>query len=231
MFAEFIGKQVSAHDIPPWSNPANWAGGKVPVSSNGLHILVDGSSLEDLGTAQNPFVAQDVISTNLSHPLLAVDGFLSVRDAIGVSLEVLGGLHVSRALIDPTYIGIGGKGTVEIGQGIIGPTTIDFTRGVEFPGASDGTLILDKAPRGSFDDLVRMGGGLGSPLHDKVELGGVSFDHADVIPNPSGDFTLRLTNHGAPVYQLTHVGLGGGTVSVGVDPKTGYDFVSYSQTD
>jgi hypothetical protein len=69
----------------------------------------------------------------------------------------------------------------------------------------------------------------------------MNFDRADFIPNSGtatngfGDsFTLRLSEAGKAVYDLTDVRVPvdghPGTLSVGHDPTTGYDFVAYTKT-
>jgi hypothetical protein len=91
-------KGTSGSSGSDWSNPSNWVGGKVPISSHRLHVQIDAGSTEDLGTAQAPFQTDDIIgaSVGLSAPSLDVTGFLHAHDIKnlgGLSAEGGGSIH------------------------------------------------------------------------------------------------------------------------------------------
>ena len=44
-----------------WSDPSAWADNHVPKSSHGLDVLVETYSTADVGTAADPFIANDVV--------------------------------------------------------------------------------------------------------------------------------------------------------------------------
>jgi hypothetical protein len=122
------------------------------------------------------------------------------------------------------------------------------TRGTH-QNAMGSTLVLDKPPSHELAVPIVFPTGAPAPnVHDavypfdlKIELGKLKFDHADLIPNPPGmhpdegdNSTLRLTQAGKTVYQLTNVLVPqdgyGGKLSVGTDSATGYNFVEYKNT-
>src|SRR5690349_1827967 len=116
MKATFIADQIGAHNDPLWSNPKNWAGGEVPQSSKGLHVVDQGfgMSIMDLGTASCPFVAKDVISANLGlNESVGVSGFLSLRDIKVPDVEVVGNLDVRHRAAAENF-GLSASGTLEI---------------------------------------------------------------------------------------------------------------------
>jgi len=240
MEAMYIGHQRFSHVADLWSDRGNWNGGEVPSSNVHLDVLYEGIGYNavDLGSAQVPFLAHDVMTAT---PGLGVHSFLSVHDIDGVGVIVEGGLRV-RHDSDVGTMSFSGAGTAEIGHDVEN-TSFKFQGINESPfgnAAHDATLILDRPPPGSLGNAIIFetsrynvtGSG-------KIELGGIVFDHADFLPSVpgTGASTIQLTNHGCPVYQLTNVSQTlwtgettafSGSLSVGEDPKTGFDFVSYT---
>jgi hypothetical protein len=238
-YAEFLPTGSGGHF---WSDPGSWADGKVPTSSKELHIRLDDLSVSrmDLGTAQDVFVAADVLSAGVGFNELIVQGFLRVQDIDVQRTIVSGNLLITRST-GSTPFDVVGTGTLEIKHDI-GQSTLGF-HGVgprEF--GNDATIILDEPPKSSFNNSVYFSGNLVGPspvLSQKIELGGLRFDHADFVPNPSTpnpgtsdqEGRLELTNHGRLVYEMTNVfSQTGGTFSVGSDSKTCYDYVAWSHT-
>lgn len=231
-----------------WSNAAVWANGKVPVSSSTLDIQLNQASTDDLGTAQTPFVARDVIGAaiGVTHPSLSVTGFLHALDienlsalditsnnnvTVGASLinipnvDVENGsvLNVGLGLTNVKHVTMGSGGKVDVHHGVVG-TTFSF-------GAGGGTLILDNPPGTNLADTIALGiVTVGSP--DIVELGHLNFTGAKFVPsvaNPSVggiDFTVSGKTGPTTVYRLDHV-TGVVPFTIGVDPATGYHFISF----
>jgi hypothetical protein len=207
-----------------WSDPTAWINGKVPTSSNGLHVQLDvGGSLEDLGTQTAPFVTNDVIGAGvgLGSPDLFVDGFLQAQDVRNLILvqvdgfqEGAAGLDVRHDLTNVKALDVQSNSKVEIGHNF-GSTSFSLEGGTN-------TLILDQTPKGSLDNSIIV---LGTAI---IELGHVKFDHADFIPPLPGsaDGHIQLTNHGVPVYELDNVLGGALTASFGgIDKVTHNDIL------
>jgi hypothetical protein len=237
--ATYISQQKLSHVADLWSNPDNWADGGVPSSSVDLDVLYTGIGYNavDLGTAQDPFLTHNVTAETSG---LGVDGFLSTYDIEGKSVVVEGSLLV-RNDASADIITLGGAGTTEIEH--------NFAKaGFMFQGinespfgdaARDATLILDRPPPGSIDNgVVFQTNRYNVTGSGKIELGGLVFDHADLLPAVpgTGPSTIQLTNHGCPVYQLTNVSQAlwngettvfSGSLSVGTDSENGYHFVAY----
>jgi hypothetical protein len=228
-----------------WSNPAVWNTGSVPASSNALNIRLDVSSSDNLGTAANPFVANDVVgaTTGLTHPSLAVNGFLhtnDIRNLSDINIDSDASITVRRSLVnvqsieahDGGSLSVGGNlinvktgvisfgSTVQVGHGI-GNTAFSF-------GIGGGDLILNDPQGHGLGNRLNVGDGNAPAV---IELGRLKFNAADFIPNSPGSLTgkLDLTENGHTVYQLRDVqeSTSGGMFTVGLDSKTGYDFVSY----
>jgi hypothetical protein len=227
-----------------WSDPKSWWNNTVPAGGSAQEVLLTASSFENLGTAANPFVADEVIGVTpgLTFPPLTVGGFLHARDIIGLSeLQILpsGGVTTGRDLIavrnvdahdggdllvGGSLIGVGAVNisfgsTVEVGHGL-GNTTFSF-------GIGGATLIVDGPARQGMANKLLLGPGNGGPT---IEFGRLQFDAVDFIPSAPGAASGRiaLLDHGQTVYQLSNVTeTAKGTLSVGLDAETGHDFISY----
>jgi hypothetical protein len=233
MTSEFNATNSSS-DV--WSNPANWVSGKVPHASHGLMILAGTNGEDDLGTTLNPFHANDIIGAQVgvSYPDLTVSGFLianNVNNLAAVAVSAGGSLDVRHNLENVNAVSISSDrnqaGAVEIG-GDAGASAFHFDSFGELS-----TLILDKPAQSALANLITF-----SAAGGKMELGGLNFDHASYLPNfhgtadaeALGGGKIQLTDHGAPVYQLSNVFFGtpGMGLSVGMDAKTGHDFILVS---
>jgi hypothetical protein len=131
-------------------------------------------------------------------------------------------LDVRHDLDNVGTLGFFLSGTAEIGNDIGSTTTIDFGG---FRDQGSATLISDHPAHDSLNNQVIVGGGV--PHVANIELGGVVFDHEDLIPPLPGSTNeqVQLSNHGASVYTLTNV-TGASSVSFGgADPTTGYDIL------
>ena len=226
-----------------WNNPNSWLGGSVPTSSSELNVLLTSGSVENLGTPQSPFVTNDVIgvSVGLTPPSLFLTGFLDARNVVNISgadIPSSGGLHVSNDLIKSQFpLTVHDGGTLLVGNDLISVpqigvsfgSTVEIGHGVDHTaftfGIGGGTLILDRPPHGYLANMINLGR---EPT--TIELGGLTFDQADFIPSVPGSLSgkIELLESGKQVYQLSHVNEFSplGSVSVGVDPTTEYDFVS-----
>ncbi len=241
MFAVLKGNQPGNG----WNNPAVWANGRVPVSSDKLNILLDASSVDNLGTAQTPFVANDVIgaSAGISYPGLFVTGFLHADDLANLSdlqIPSSGGVIVSHDLINVQTVEVHDGGFLDVGRDLlnVGRFSISFGSTIEVGhiigrtdisfGIGGGTLILDHPQRNLLNNSFALGAG-GNIVN--IELGHTVFDAADFIPSVPGGLNgkIDLMDHGRLVYQLNHVSEStpAGILTVGMDKTTGYDFVSY----
>lgn len=243
MKATFIGDQSGRQYYGAWSNPSNWDAGSTPVPARKLQVRLDTQGsvpLEDLGTADDPFIARSVVGSNHCQPSpLFISGSLSVRDLRNLSevqlvpSETGATLRVSHGIYNVGSISVARGDLVELNDQI--GNTIFQLRGDTgtSPGAHETTLILDKPPCNVLNNGITLALGSGAPGgNDRIELGGLTFDHADATLNVNGSETIRLTDQGALVYELTNVTIqppssGTGTLSVGVDPGTGWDFLSY----
>jgi hypothetical protein len=199
-----------------WSDHSNWANGTVPQSSNGLQVQLDANSLADVGSQASPFETNDIIGVNA--PIFVIGGngepgFLHAHDIQGISgLVVDPGsvLDVSHDLVGVGQLDLFNVSSTEIGHDI-GSTQINDNAG-------NATLILDLPAHGHLDNLIDVVPLVGSL---QLELGHVTFDHADFLPL-SGQ--IQLTNNGQPVYELTKVSAASASFG-GVDPVTGNDIL------
>jgi hypothetical protein len=223
--AEFIGPPFSS-----WSDPAAWADGTVPQSSTGLDVQLDASSYANVGSQSSPFQTNDIIGASeglflgIGGPSPSIPGFLQAHDIQNVANVVLAGnagLDVRNDLDNVGTLRFFEGGTAEIGNNI-GSTTIEFQQFA-------GTLILDHPAQGSLDNQV-LSDTLSTVVTHNIELGGIIFDHADLIPPLPGSTNgqVQLSNHGASVYTLTNVTGISSASFAGVDPTTGYDILSLS---
>lgn len=227
-----------------WSDPAAWANGKVPVSSHNLDIRLEASSTESLGTAQSPFVADDVIGAALgmTFPSLFMTGFLHADNIANLSdlqMPSDSGVTVKHDLVNVQNVEVHDGGFLDVGHDLVNVqhVTISFGSSVEVGhnigkssfafGIAGGSLILDH-PGHRLDNAFALGLG-GNAVN--IELGRVRFDAADFVPNVPGSLTgkIDLTEHGRVVFQFDHVTetAPAGVLTVGVDHTTGFDFVSY----
>jgi hypothetical protein len=228
-----------------WSNPAVWNTGSVPASSNALNIRLDVSSTDNLGTAANPLVVNDVVgaTTGLTHPSLAMDGFLhanNIRNLSDIIIDSDAGLTVRHNLVNVQSIEAHDGGFLSVGDNLVNVKTVGISFGSTVGvghgigntaftfGIGGGNLILNNPHGHSLGNLLNVGDGLGPAV---IELGRLSFNAADFIPNSPGSLNgrLDLTENGHSVYQLKDVQelASGGMFTVGIDSKTGYDYVSY----
>jgi hypothetical protein len=232
-----------------WFHPLNDSSG-VPAGSNGLNIELYVNSTDDLGTAHQPFVANDLIgvAAGLSHPpSLLVTGFLhahgdlenlsslsvsyggrasvdgNVENVPSLIVNEQGSLKVNQDLVDVPQVIITFGSTLELGgtAGFVSNAVSNFQFGI-----GPNTLILDHPMSGSFNNQISL-----NP-DAIIELAHMHFDQASFIPNSPGSLTgkVQLTYHGKQVYQLADVvenTFSGTTFSVGRDTTTGNDFVSY----
>jgi hypothetical protein len=227
-----------------WSDPAAWANGKVPVSSHHLDIRLEAFSTESLGTAQNPFVTDDVIgaASGLTLPGLFVTGFLHADNIANLSdlqMPSSSGVTIKHDLINVQNVEAHDGGFLDVGHDLVKVQHVSISFGSMIDvghsigkssivfGIGGGSLILDH-PGHRLDNAFSLGLG-GSPAI--VELGRVRFDAADFVPNAPGSLTgkIDLTEHGRQVFQFDHVteSAPAGVLTVGVDHTTGFDFVSY----
>jgi hypothetical protein len=238
-----------------WSDATTWADGTVPLSSNGLHVQLDGQ-FSDLaigpigGSAAAPFLTNDIIGVDKGFGLpslgvgagggFAQASFLRTHDIVNVSAVVVGlaqkfvdlrdgGLDVRNDLVNVKSITAGLGSKVEIGHDL-GSTAFSL---------EGSTLILDKPPHASLDNQIALSRtfngpfpGSGAQTTNLFEFGGVTFDHADLIPPVPGSSTsqIQLSNNGVPVYSLNHVDNASSAVFAGVDHTTGYDVLSVQST-
>jgi hypothetical protein len=228
-----------------WNNPAVWANGTVPASNHTLNIQLDASSTDNLGTALNPLVVNDVIGATIgmTHPSLAMTGFLdaaNIRNVSDIIIDSDGGVTVRHDLTNVKTVEAHDGGFLSVGENLVNvqAVTISFgsTVGVGSGigntafsfGIGGGNLILDHPHVHSLGNLLNVGDGISPAV---IELGNRNFNAADFIPNSPGSRTgkLDLTENGRTVYKLSDVqeGAAGGTFTVGIDSKTGYDYVSY----
>jgi hypothetical protein len=230
-----------------WSNPAAWASGSVPASSSRLDIQLNTSSTDDLGTSQNPFVANDVIgaTTGMTYPGLFTTGFLhanTIKDLGDLQIPSASGVTVRHDLVNVTDVEIHDGGVLDVGRNLVNVQDVAISFGSTMEvgdsigktsfafGIGGGTLILDHPAGRALGNSLSLG--LGQPGVDvNIELGHVAFDAADFIASVPGSLTgkVDLTEHGRLVYQLTNVKelAPAGVFTVGVDKANGYDFVSY----
>jgi len=120
---EFIG--TSSPSADHWSNQTAWKDEEAPGSSNGSKIQLDASSTDDLGTAQQPFLAGDVIgaSSGVSFPSLSVLGFLHAHEIEHLSGLTLGGrssLVMARDIVDVQRITVlAGPSTLNVSYDLV----------------------------------------------------------------------------------------------------------------
>jgi hypothetical protein len=113
-----------------WSDPKAWVGGAVPIGSNGLKVLLDTSSTEDIGSAQAPFLTNDVIGANIGGtlPSLSVTGFLHAHDVenlVGVFIEGKSGLSAHDIKNVKSLTVLSGPGTLDVKHDLVNVQQLD----------------------------------------------------------------------------------------------------------
>jgi hypothetical protein len=231
-----------------WSDPSAWDGGAIPRPSNGLDV-VSKTPGDSLGTAAQPFVTHDVTQNQVSQ-LFVFTGGLTTHNFNGgvVWMTDHGYMDVQHDLTAVVFV-LTDAGYLRVGHDI--NSTISFigygARGAH-ENATDAALVVDHPPNHQLTSEIAFPTGAPTSFHPaeypfglKIELAHMNFDRADFIPNSGtatngfGDsFTLRLSEAGKAVYDLTDVRVPvdghQGTLSVGHDATTGYDFVAYTKT-
>jgi hypothetical protein len=229
-----------------WSNPAAWVRRKLP--HQGVDIRLGTGGTADLGTAQKPFTTDDIIgaSAGSTLPSLTVTGFIHAEDIKNLATlnvgtpfgsdwqTAPGGTLRAERLVNVKDVAISalpsGPSTLEIEHGV-GAATFNMA---SFGSYQSATLILDHPTPCHFANAIRF-----SAVGGRIELGDMQFSAARFVPDhpvpsPNGAFNgggkVILSEHGQTVYQLDHVsGFPAQPVSVGVDAKTGHDFVAFGQ--
>jgi hypothetical protein len=215
--------------------------------------LYPSSSTDNLGTANKPFVANDVIgvSDGLAHPpSFLATGFLhtmgDIENLYSLSVSYGGHATVDGNVENVSSLLVNEQGVLKVNHDLVGVPQVIITFGstLELGGTAGfvlnaisnfqfeigpNTLILDHPAGNSLNNQISL-----NP-NAIIELAHMHFDQASFIPNSPGSLTgkLQLTDHGRQVYQLTDVvenTASGTTFSVGLDKTTGNDFVSYHLT-
>jgi hypothetical protein len=128
---EFIG--TSSPSANRWSNRAAWKDETAPSSSNRSKIQLDASSTDDLGTAQQPFLAGDVIGagSGVSFPSLSVLGFLHAHEIEHLSGLTLGGrssVVMARDIVDVQRITVlSGPSTLNVSHDLVNVQQLTVT--------------------------------------------------------------------------------------------------------
>jgi hypothetical protein len=170
MKAEFKG--TSGPDGGNWSNPAAWVGGSVPNSSNRLRVQIDTHSNEDLGTAQAPFLTNDIIGAaiGISPPTLDVAGFLHAREVKNLlQLTSDSGSLSARDIKNVQFVSmIGTHTSMQIKHDIV--NVQQFTATEESVVHVDGDLVKVQQAGISFGATLEVGRDLGAT---KLTIGGL----------------------------------------------------------